>query len=291
MTRLQTVIPDTTSKPTRDWRVWAVLATVLVGIFAIFLLQPIPQSEAYHNFADKRALFGIPNFLNVASNLLFLLVGTLGIYQILCCPAVSEGCQPGATSLTAAVTTSSRGATFIDPRERWPYFGFFVGVLMTAFGSTYYHLDPRDATLLWDRIPMAIGFMALVAATVGERINVKAGVQMLVPLMALGTGSVVYWDFTQEGGHGDLRPYVLVQFGSALVVILLVGLFPPRYTRGADLVAALAIYAFAKIFEAADGLIFAFGSIVSGHTLKHIAAAISACWILRMLRHRHALFE
>jgi len=63
----------------RDWRVWAVLAIVLVAIVAIFLLQPIPQSEAYHNFADKRALFGIPNFLNVVSNLLFLVVGALGI--------------------------------------------------------------------------------------------------------------------------------------------------------------------------------------------------------------------
>lgn len=39
----------------RDWRVWAVLAIVLFAIVAIFLLQPIPQSEAYHNFADKRA--------------------------------------------------------------------------------------------------------------------------------------------------------------------------------------------------------------------------------------------
>jgi len=195
----------------RDWRVWAVLAIVLFAIVAIFLLQPIPQSEAYHNFADKRALFGIPNFLNVVSNLLFLLVGALGIYHVLCCPAVCGACRPAATSLSSEVTTSSRGATFIDPRERWPYFAFFVGVAITAFGSAYYHFDPRDSTLLWDRIPMAIGFMALVAATVGERISMKAGMQILVPLMALGAGSVAYWDVTQEGGHGDLRPYVLVQ--------------------------------------------------------------------------------
>jgi hypothetical protein len=152
-----------------------------------------------------------------------------------------------------------------------------------------YHFGPRDSTLLWDRIPMAIGFMALVAATVGERISVKASMQILVPLMALGAASVAYWDVTQKGGHGDLRPYVLVQFGSVLVILLLVGLFPSRYTRGVDLVAALAIYVFAKIFEAADGSIFALGNIVSGHTLKHIAAAVSVYWILRMLRHRDVL--
>jgi hypothetical protein len=289
MTRFQQrAISDKTSGPMRDWRVWAVLAIVLVAIVAIFLLQPIPQSEAYHNFADKRALFGIPNFLNVVSNLLFLLVGALGIYHVLCCPAVCGACRPAATSLSSEVRTS-RGATFIDPRERWPYFAFFVGVAITTFGSVYYHFDPRDSTLLWDRIPMAVGFMALVAATVGERISVKASMQILVPLMALGAGSVAYWDVTQEGGHGDLRPYVLVQFGSVLVILLLVGLFPSRYTRGVDLVAALAIYVFAKIFEAADGSIFALGNIVSGHTLKHIAAAVSVYWILRMLRHRDVL--
>jgi hypothetical protein len=289
VTKLQTAISDETSGPSRYWRVWVVLATVLVAIFVMFLLQPIPQSEAYHNFADKRALFGIPNFLNVGSNLLFLLVGALGIYQVLSCLAVRGSCQPAGASLTSAVTTSSREAKFTDHREGWPYLAFFVGVAMTAFGSAYYHFGPRDSTLLWDRIPMAIGFMALVAATVGERINVKAGVQMLVPLMALGAGSVIYWNITQEGGHGDLRPYVLVQFGSVLVLLLLVGLFPSRYTHGADLVVALVIYAVAKIFEAADGPVFALGGIVSGHTLKHIAAAISAFWILRMLRHRHAL--
>lgn len=274
-----------TSGPMRDWRVWVVVATVLVAIVTVFLLPPIPQSEAYHNFADKRALFGIPNCFNVVSNLLFLLVGALGVHHVLYRPGANRTYRSAATSLRSEVTTSEK-ATFIDPSERWSYFAFFAGVATTAFGSAYYHFDPRDSTLLWDRIPMAIGFMALVATTVGERISVKAGVQILVPLMILGAGSVVYWDVTQEGGHGDLRPYALIQFGSVLVILLLVGLFPPRYTRGDDLVVALAIYAFAKILEAADGSIFAAGKIVSGHTVKHIAAAISAYWILRMLQHR-----
>ncbi len=271
-----------------NWRVWVVLATVLVAIVAIFLLPPIPQSELYHNFADKRMLFGVPNCLNVVSNLLFLFVGALGLHHVLYRPRASGAHKSAARGASSGVTTS-RGATFIDPSERWSYPAFFVSVAMTAFGSAYYHFDPSDGTLLWDRIPMAIGFMALVAATVGERISVRAGTQILVPLMALGAGSVVYWDLTQEGGNGDLRPYALVQFGSVLVIFLLVGLFPSRYTRGADLVAALAIYAVAKIFEAADGSIFALGSIVSGHTLKHIAAAISAYWIVRMLLHRDVL--
>jgi hypothetical protein len=68
-----------------------------------------------------------------------------------------------------------------------------------------------------------------------------------------------------------------------------IALFPPRYTHGSDLIAALGIYVSAKIFEAADGPVFALGGIVSGHTLKHITAAISAYWILRMFQLRQVI--
>jgi hypothetical protein len=66
-------------------------------------------------------------------------------------------------------------------------------------------------------------------------------------------------------------------------------LFPARYTRSEDLMISLAWYGLAKILEAADRPIFSMGRIVSGHTLKHIAAAISAYWILRMLELRRPL--
>lgn len=284
MTRLQNASSDELPRPVSEWRIWIVLATVLIAIVAVFSLPQIPQSEIYHNFADKRALFGIPNCLDVFSNLPFLLVGALGVRRVYSSGG-NEASLPIGGNPSAEVRTS-RGIVFINSRERLPYLAFFVGVALTAFGSAYYHFDPRDGTLLWDRIPMAIGFMALVAATVGERISVKAGVQMLIPLMVLGAGSVIYWAITQENGHGDLRPYALVQFGSVLVVLLLIGLFAPRYTRGSDLVVALAIYSFAKIFETADSSIFAVGNVVSGHTLKHLAAAISVYWIFRMLQLR-----
>ncbi len=261
------------------------MTAVMVAVVAVFFLPAIPQSEAYHNFADKRSFLGIPNCLNVVSNVLFLLVGAMGIRAVLHSSGRQEA-RPSSAAIRIPGRLISGSVEFIDSRERWPYFAFFVGVATTAFGSAYYHLYPRDSTLLWDRIPMAIGFMALVAATVSERINVKIGVRLLTPLLILGAGSVVYWEIMQKSGHGDLRPYGLVQFGSLLVLLLMLGLFPPRYTRGSDLMAALAIYVLAKIFEAADRPIFALGGIVSGHTLKHIAAATSTYWIFRMLRLR-----
>lgn len=271
----------------RDWRIWALLTTIIITIAAVSLLAPITQNQSYHNFADRRVFFRIPNCFNVVSNLFFLVVGWVGLRSL------RYGTQTTDTDKSHAIVRktpqSGRVSCFIDPRERWPYFAFFLSVGITSFGSAYYHLDPRDATLMWDRIPMAIGFVALLAATVAERISVKLAMRLLVPLMTLGAGTVVYWSITQKSGRGDLRPYALVQFGSALVLVVLVCLFPPRYTRGFDLIVVLAIYAIAKIFEAADGPVFAWTGVVSGHTLKHITAAISAYWIARMLHLRQEI--
>jgi hypothetical protein len=133
---------------------------------------------------------------------------------------------------------------------------------------------------------MTLGFMSLLAATLNERISVRTGTRLLIPLLIFGVASVLYWNVTLARGNGDLRAYVLAQFGSLLVLLLLVALFPQRYTRGADLIISLLIYALAKVFEAADRPIFSLGGIVSGHTLKHVTAAVSACWILRMLELR-----
>jgi hypothetical protein len=245
-------------------RVWILLAAVAVAIVAVFLFPAIPQNEAYHNFADQRPLFGIANCFNVISNAPFLFIGVAGIVLAL------HGTRAG-TNL------------FLDARERWPWFAFFVGVALTAFGSAWYHHRPDDRTLVWDRIPMTIGFMSLVAAVVAERISVRAGLRMLLPLIALGIGSVVYWDVTQDQGHGDLRPYAIAQFGSLLVLVLLFVLFPARYTRSMDYLVALAFYGVGKLFEAGDKVVFAAGHIVSGHTIKHLFAALSTYWILRML--------
>ena len=247
------------------WRLWVLIGAIAAAIAVLFLVPAIPQSEAYHDFADKRALLGIPNCLNVLSNAFFLFVGAWGLRTVF-----------GRTR-------------FLDPRERWPYAAFFIGVTLTAFGSSWYHLNPNDATLVWDRIPMTIGFLALVAAILAERISVPAGLWLLAPLIVLGVASVLYWEFTQQQGRGDLRPYAFAQFGSLLILLLPIFLFPARYTRTYDLGISLALYALAKLLEAVDRPIFAVFKIVSGHTLKHLAAALAAYWIVRMLRLRHAI--
>ncbi|MGA8142622.1 MAG: hypothetical protein WB987_01900 [Candidatus Acidiferrales bacterium] len=253
-----------------SWRHWVLLFAMLAIIWSVFLFPAIPQNEAYHNFADHRRLFGVPNLFNVASNVFFLVVGSMGIWFV-------------------RTTSVGDGSPFSDSVDRWAYLIFFIAVAATAFGSAYYHLHPDDHALVWDRLPMAVGFLSLLAAVVCERTTPKNGLPYLVLLPAWGAGTVLYWRATEQGGQGDLRPYVIAQFGSLIAILLLMALFRPRFTRGADLLVSLAIYGGAKAFEAADRTIFVAGGIVSGHTLKHVAAAISAYWILRMLRLRAPL--
>jgi hypothetical protein len=211
--------------------------------------------------ADERTLAGIPNALNVLSNLPFAMVGLMGL---------------------ALLRTGSHG--FADPRDRWPYAVLFGGVLLTAIGSSYYHLAPDNARLVWDRLPMTAGFMGLLAAVISERIDRRAGRALLAPLVIAGVGSVIYWYWTELHGAGDLRPYGLVQFGSLAIVALILVLYPAPGTR--YIVGGLVVYLLSKIFELADLQIFALGQVVSGHTLKHLVAAVGVWCLVLMVQAR-----
>jgi hypothetical protein len=254
------------------WTRLLMIVGVTLGTVAIIMtMPPVRQNQGYHNFADQRSLLGIPNFLNVVSNAAFLLVGALGLLFL------------------SRQRDAKSGSPFIERAERWPYATLFLGVALTGLGSTYYHLAPDSARLVWDRLPMTMAFAAILSGVIAERIGVKTGLLSLAALVAVGDGSLVYWHVTELGGRGDLRPYALVQVYPMLVIPLVMLLFPARYTRTADLLAAAALYGLAKGFEASDAQIFAPGHIVSGHTMKHLAAAMGTYLILRMLHKRRPL--
>jgi hypothetical protein len=241
--------------------------TVLVAVAAV-LVPPIPQPQSYHLFADQRSLLGIPHFADVISNFPFAIVGICGLLFLFRC----------------------RGGTpqFVDSRERGPYLLVFVGVFLTAFGSSYYHWSPSNTSLVWDRLPMTVAFMSMVAGVITERISFRLGLWLLPILVLVGLSSVLQWYLSEMRGAGDLRFYGAVQVYSALFLLLAL-LFPPSYTRGSDLAVVVAFYALAKALEALDKPIFSLGQIVSGHTLKHLAAAMAAYWILRMLKKRRPI--
>jgi hypothetical protein len=172
---------------------------------------------------------------------------------------------------------------FLDARERWPWLVLFAGVALTGAGSAWYHLEPTDGSLALDRLPMTVGFMGLLCASIADRASVRWGVALLAPLVLAGAASVGWWVLTEERGAGDLRAYALVQAYPLLAIPLLLALYPPRYTRGADLLVAGGWYVAAKAAEALDGEIFAALGIVSGHTLKHVLAAAGIAWLVRMI--------
>jgi hypothetical protein len=253
-------------------RLVVIAGVTAIAAIAVMFVPRIPQPTDYHNFADQRAWFGVPNFLNVASNLPFLFVGLWGL------------------RLTLKHAGDGRVA-FTSPLERWPYAILAAGVVLTFFGSSYYHLAPDNARLVWDRLPMTIGFMSLLAAMLMERVGVRGGLIALLPLLLLGAASVLYWYATELRGAGDLRLYLMVQFYTLVLVLLILWLFPARYTRGSDLVIAMGFYVLAKVLEILDRPIYRLGGIVSGHTLKHLAAAIGIYWIFRMVARRRPILD
>jgi hypothetical protein len=244
-------------------RIWIVIIISVLAVLAAWLVPAMPQALAYHDFADHREMFGIENFLDVASNIAFALAGVAGL----------------------VVTLGQRGQ-FQYSSERWPYVIFFVGVLFTAAGSAYYHLAPDNETLFWDRLPMTVAFMALVASQIVDRINVRAGLAVLLPMLLLGAASVVYWRITERAGAGNVMPYGILQGYSMAILLILAALTPSRYSLGHYLYWVFGWYLLSKFFETFDVELMGLGHMVSGHTLKHLAAALAPAAVCLMLTRR-----
>jgi len=248
----------------------ALLALTATMVVIVLLAPRTPQPLSYHHFADQRSWLDIPNFGDVASNLPFAIFGIWGLWFLL------------------RLTPQELAARFADSRERWFYVFVFFGLLLTAVGSLYYHLAPDNDRLLWDRLPMTIVFMSLGSAVIAERTSIRAGLWLWPLLLAIGMLSVLEWHWSEMRGEGDLRFYAAVQVYAALVLLVMT-FFPTAYTRGPELGVVVALYVVAKLLETNDKQIFAIGHLVSGHTLKHLAAAFAGYWILRMLEKRRVL--
>lgn len=235
------------------------LALVLAAAAITAGVAPrIAQDLGYHQFADTRPLLGVPNSLNVLSNVPFAIVGLAGLIAV------------------------SRMRTW----ERWPYAALFAGTALTSIGSAYYHLAPDNWTLVWDRLPMTVGFMGLLTAVLAERVSGRVARTLFVPLLVFGAASVGYWYWSETRGVGDLRPYALVQFGSLIVILIALLAYPSRDGDDRYFYLGLGAYLLAKVFEFADRPIYAAGQIVSGHTIKHLLAACGLWCLVAMLAGR-----
>lgn len=252
-------------------KLWLLGVSSVVVLLLAAIFPPTPQPILYHQFADQETFLSIHNFLNVVSNLAILLSGLVGLRFVWWCY-----CSPTQQS-------------FVNKAACWPYFIVFFSVAMIGFGSAYYHWVPDNETLLWDRLPIALGVTALLAATLTERVSLRVGLWALPVLVILGGVSVLYWYWTEQSGAGNLNYYIVVQFYSLLLIVLLSLFFSSHYTRGSDMYQVVALYAIAKVAETFDQEIYDWGQVVSGHTIKHLLAAAAIYLIVRMLQRRRFL--
>ncbi|KAJ4757543.1 hypothetical protein LUZ62_022582 [Rhynchospora pubera] len=241
---------------------WIAAGAALVIFVVLMVVTPkIPQAEEYHDFADQRKLFfGISNTLNVISNIPFFFVGIVGL--VLCY---------WRNYFQLSLQGELVGWTL-----------FYLGVTAVAFGSSYYHLNPNDATLVWDRLPMTVAFTSIMAIFIIERVDEKKGTISLLPLVLAGVLSIMYWRY-----FDDLRPYAVVQFVPCIVIPIMAIIIPPMYTHSSYWLWAAGFYLLAKVAEAIDKPIYKWThQIVSGHTLKHLFAAMVPVFLTLMLAKR-----
>ena len=232
-----------------------IFSILLAGIVIILNVDPIAQNPNYHVFSDARTLFDIPNFLNVISNLPFLLIGFLGVQKIMADKLV------------------------IIQQFRSAYLIVFAGLMLVSLGSVYYHLWPANATLVWDRLPMVMVFMSLFSVIIAELISLKTARLIIWPLFIMGVSSVIYWHFGEINGQGDLRFYALVQFLPMLMIPVILICFDPYFSRSDAYWWVLLFYLLAKFFEHYDAQVYSAMGFISGHTLKHLFAA-AGMWVL-----------
>lgn len=238
-----------------DWKDSLLASIIIISFVSLFFIAPIPQNLNYHSFADSRDLFGINNFFDVFSNLPFFIVGLLGLFYIY----------------------KNWGI-----RNSWSWSILFYSVLLVAFGSSYYHLSPENKSLTWDRLPMAVGFMALFVIVLTDYVNSKLEKWLLVPMCLVGIASVVYWHLTD-----DLRMYAWVQFVSLALILIIIFTYKPSQLKTKYLAYAFVFYILSKITEHFDRLIFeSLGYTVSGHTIKHLLAAVATYCFYLLLKRR-----
>jgi len=201
-------------------------------------------------FADVRPRWGIPNAFDVLSNLPFALAGLWGLARL------RARTLPAATRRAAQV--------------------FFAGLLLTSLGSAWYHWAPDAGRLAGDRLGMAVAFAGVWALVVAERLTLAAVRPVLWGVLLLGAVSAAWPQV-----DGNVLPWAVVQYGGIGFIVWAWRRPMAAGALGLRIGAVLAAYLFAKLLEMNDFVLFeATGQAVSGHSLKHLAAALAALPVL-----------
>lgn len=231
-----------------DRKGWIFIALALFGIVFFLSLSPIYDRPDVNVYADERSFLGIPNFFLVAPGLVFIILGLLGFGKLW-----------------------SQRSAFL--RSVWMV--FFIASIGIGLGSGYYHLDPSDQRLFWDRLSISTAFMSLLAGVITERISLSTAKKVAPFLILFGMGSIFYWAWA-----GDVRFYWLIQYFSIIALPLLCFCFP---MKGDKYIYGLVIfYVLAKLVEMVDGQIFSLThQMISGLTFKQLFGAVGVYFVYR----------
>lgn len=227
-----------------------IILVATTAIAGLLFMEPIPQDTKYHQFMDSKLILTIPNFWNVVSNIAFLIVGALGVLKLR---------TPDRLEIVSDI--------------KFAYYWLFSGLILVALGSGYYHIWPDNQTLVWDRLPMTIVFMALFSIVIGEFVSSRLGKALFLPFIICGICSVLYWHFTELSGKGDLRFYAIIQFLPMLIIPIILITFNSKHTKVLSYWCLLIAYIIAKLFEHFDEQVYTATGLISGHSVKHIVAA------------------
>ena len=243
------------------------IVILLICIIALTLQNPIPQNLQYHQFADTRTIWNIPNFWNVVSNLPFLIVGAIGLRK-----------------------TAQNWTNLPNTTTKWIALTLNFGIFIVSFGSAYYHANPNNHTLVWDRLPMTLIFMSLFSLLLYDCLGERAGKIVYWITIPFGIWSIWYWQYTESFGVGDLRPYGLVQFFPMVATFTLIIFSSEKISYVKLLSYLLGLYVIAKVAEHYDKQIFDTLTFWSGHTIKHLVSAGSLMFALQLVEqwtHKH----
>ena len=236
------------------------LAAVMALLLLAVLGPSLSQAPNHHDFADQRDWGFLPCALDVLSNLAFACWGGAG----LCClfwprPATAP-----------ALPTAQRQLAAL----------FFAGLLLTTAASAWYHWQPDDAGLAADRLGMVVAFAGLLGLAVTDRVTARAGKALALGVLLMGPLSVWAW-----ATSGNVLPWASLQFGGMALVLWLACVRPATGALAVRWGLVILIYAVAKLLEQADAWVFVASSeLVSGHSLKHVAASCAAWPVIAAIR-------
>ena len=169
--------------PTPSWALFALIVLVLLAT------GHINQLAHYHDFADQTRWLLLPNGKDVWSNVGLILIGLWACYGL------KRVHIPFTGRISACVLVSA--------------------IVLTGLGSSYYHLQPNDFSLIWDRLPISLicaGLLGMVFQYTHQRSD---GV-VLSSAVVFAVLGVWYcqWRFAPVFGHAGVH-----HFGLALVAV------------------------------------------------------------------------